>query len=76
MSIVIDIDYRERDSGIAGILRAKENFIVEEKKLSIGDFLINKHIAVERKTTKDFVISLIDGRLFSQASRLRRHAEA
>jgi len=28
----------------------------------IGDYLINKHVAVERKTTRDFVISIIDGR--------------
>lgn len=75
MSIVIEIDYREKDSGIIGILQAQENFIVGVKKLSIGDYLINKHIAVERKTTKDFVISIIDGRLFSQAARLKRHTD-
>ncbi len=75
MSIVVEIDYREKDSGIVGILQAQENFIVEVKKLSIGDYLINKHIAVERKTTKDFVLSIIDGRLFSQAARLKRHAD-
>lgn len=32
-------------------------------------------ITVERKTTNDFVISIIDGRLFSQASRLKKFAE-
>ena len=75
MNIFIEIDYRERDSKIIEILRAKKNITVEEKKLFIGDYLINKHIAVERKTTRDFVISIIDGRLFSQASRLKRYAE-
>ena len=74
MNILIEIDYRERDGGILEILR-KSNVMVEEKRLFIGDYLINKHIAVERKTTKDFVISIIDGRLFSQASRLKRYAE-
>ena len=74
MNILIEIDYRERDIGIPEILR-KSNIMVEEKKLFIGDYLINKHIAVERKTTRDFVISIIDGRLFSQASRLKRYAE-
>jgi len=53
----------------------KSNIMVEEKRLFIGDYLINKHIAVERKTTRDFAISIIDGRLFSQASRLKRYAE-
>ena len=75
MNSFIEIDYRERDSRIIEILRAKKNITVEEKKLFIGDYLINKHIAVERKTTRDFVISIIDGRLFSQASRLKRYAE-
>ncbi len=74
MNILIEIDYRERDGGILEILR-KSNIMVEEKRLFIGDYLINRHIAVERKTTKDFVISIIDGRLFSQASRLKRYAE-
>ena len=75
MNIFVEIDYRERDSGIIEILRAKKNISVEEKKLFIGDYLINRHIAVERKTTRDFVVSIIDGRLFSQASRLKRYAE-
>lgn len=75
MGIIVEVDHRERDVGIIEILRAKEGVVVEEKCLSIGDYLINKHIAVERKTTKDFVMSIIDGRLFSQASRLKRYAE-
>ena len=75
MGIVIEVDRRERDVGIIEVLRAKEGVVVEERCLSIGDYLINKHIAVERKTTKDFVLSIIDGRLFSQASRLKRYAE-
>jgi len=74
VNIFIEIDYRERGGGILEILR-KSNITVEEKKLFIGDYLINKHIAVERKTTRDFAISIIDGRLFSQASRLKRYAE-
>jgi len=74
VNIFIEIDYRERGGGILEILR-KSNIMVEEKKLFIGDYLINKHIAVERKTTRDFAISIIDGRLFSQASRLKRYAE-
>lgn len=46
------------------------------ERLNIAfDYRINNHIVVERKTTKDFVVSIIDGRLFSQASRLKRHTE-
>ncbi len=76
MSIVIEVDYRERDSGVVDILRAKRDVVVEEKRLLIGDYLVNRRIAFERKTTRDFVVSIIDGRLFSQTSRLKRHAGA
>jgi Fanconi anemia group M protein len=75
MNVRIEVDYRERPSGILEVLRNRTGVIVKEKKLSIGDYLINGHITVERKTTKDFVISIIDGRLFSQASRLKKFAE-
>ena len=75
MNVRIEVDYRERSSGILEVLRNRSEVIVEEKKLSLGDYHINGHITVERKTTKDFVISIIDGRLFSQASRLKKFAE-
>jgi DNA excision repair protein ERCC-4 len=75
MKVKIEVDYRERHSGILETLRSRNIVIVEEKKLSLGDYRINSHIIVERKTTKDFVISIIDGRLFSQASRLKKFAE-
>lgn len=75
MGIIIEIDDRERSAGIKEILCAREDIIIEEKRLLTGDYLINKRIAVERKTVKDFILSIIDGRLFSQASRLRRYAE-
>jgi Fanconi anemia group M protein len=75
MDIKIEVDYRERPSGILEVLHNRNEVVVEEKKLSFGDYLINGHITVERKTTKDFVISIIDGRLFSQASRLKKFAE-
>lgn len=60
MGMKIEVDYREKLSGIADILRNRSEVIVEEKKLSIGDYRINGHITVERKTTKDFIISIID----------------
>jgi Fanconi anemia group M protein len=75
MNIRIEVDYRERASGVADILRNMSEVTVEEKRLSSGDYLINGRIAVERKTTRDFIISIIDGRLFSQASRLKKSTE-
>ncbi len=75
MQIKIEIDYREKPSGIFNILKNMDGILVEEKRLPLGDYRINGRIIVERKTTKDFVVSMIDGRLFSQASRLKRFAE-
>lgn len=75
MDINIEVDYREKPSGILEILQKRNGVVVEEKRLAIGDYRINGNIVVERKTTKDFIISIIDGRLFSQASRLKKFTE-
>lgn len=47
-----------------------DGFLVEIARLSIGDYLVNKTLLVERKTLPDLVQSIIDGRLFHQAKRL------
>ncbi|MDR4509048.1 MAG: hypothetical protein MRJ65_12595 [Candidatus Brocadiaceae bacterium] len=57
------------------IFRARDDVIVRERRLSMGNYVVNKCIIAERKTTKDFVLSIIDGRLFTQASRLKKYAE-
>ncbi len=69
----ITVDYREKASGIIDLLW-KEEVAVEVKKLSYGDYLINDAITMERKTARDFLISIIDGRLFSQLSNLKRYS--
>ena len=61
----ITVDYREDASGIIDLLKEKE-VLIEVKKVSFGDYIINDSIAIERKTARDFLISIIDGRLFSQ----------
>jgi Fanconi anemia group M protein len=43
---------------------------VTVRPLDVGDFLISDRMIVERKTTNDFESSIVDGRLFEQASRL------
>ena len=51
---------------LAGI----ENVDVQVRRLSIGDYQVNNRVIVERKTLKDFAVSIIDGRLFKQTIRL------
>ncbi len=44
---------------------------VEIKSLEVGDFIISSEIVIERKTTDDFVKSIIDGRFFKQLVSMR-----
>ena len=43
---------------------------IRKQRLSCGDYLINNWLIIERKQLNDLVISIIDGRLFSQAKKL------
>ena len=66
------VDYREKASGIIDLLRWEDTQI-EIKKVPHGDYVINDEITMERKTARDFLMSLIDGRLFNQMSNLKKH---
>ena len=46
---------------------------VDTQTLEIGDFIISEDVVVELKKVSDFVNSLIDGRLFSQANDLKEN---
>ncbi|MFO8133496.1 MAG: ERCC4 domain-containing protein [Thermoplasmatota archaeon] len=67
--ISILVDHRERCSGIAAILRARD-VDVREAQLPVGDYIISDRIAVERKRATDFLDSLVGHRLFDQVGRL------
>ena len=67
----ITVDYRETASGLTDLLK-NSDALVEIAKLSYGDYFINGRITVERKTAKDFLKSIIDGRLFNQLSNLKK----
>jgi len=68
----ITADYREKTSGLINLLN-NEDIIIEVKKVPYGDYIINNSITIERKTAKDFLISIIDGRLFNQLSNLKKY---
>jgi len=68
----ITVDHRERASGLLELIRGPDVFI-EVKPLPFGDYIINDSITIERKTARDFLISIIDGRLFTQLSNLKKH---
>jgi len=68
--INITADDREHKSEVIKSLMGIENVEVCIRRLSIGDYQIGSRVIVERKTLKDFAISIIDGRLFKQMIRL------
>jgi len=67
----ISVDYRESTSGIIDLLKTN-GFTVAVKKLPFCDYVLKNEIGIERKTAKDFIVSMIDGRLFTQAALIKR----
>ena len=65
----VTADDRELNSAVVARLKALGTE-VRIDRLETGDFRIGERILVERKTVRDFVDSLVDGRLLEQASRL------
>ena len=63
------IDDREPIS-VEKELLAKGNLLVQRKRLDVGDYIFDNDLIVERKTVSDFCVSIKDGRLFGQISRL------
>jgi DNA excision repair protein ERCC-4 len=68
--IHIIADDRECKSEVIQSLLQIEDVDVSIERLTMGDYQIDNRLIVERKTLKDFAISIIDGRLFKQMIRL------
>ncbi len=68
----IVVDEREKQSGIPDEL-AKLKAMVDFAQLKVGDYIVAPDSAVERKSIRDFVKSIYDGRLFAQCSELVTH---
>ncbi|MDH5463843.1 MAG: helix-hairpin-helix domain-containing protein [Nitrosopumilus sp.] len=65
-------DEREKKSGIPDLLRSI-GMNIEMKTLPIGDYIVAPETVVERKSIRDLMASVFDGRLFDQCSRLKEH---
>ncbi len=46
------------------------------RKLEVGDYILSDRVAVERKTTEDFLNSIKDGRLFEQLTELNKNFDS
>jgi len=73
MKPTIIADNREKGSGVPELL-SNSNIDVKMKQLSVGDYMIEDKIIIERKTNIDFVQSIMNGHLFDQCARLRKTA--
>lgn len=70
--IIIRADYREKGSPVLKELM-EDNVHLSLERLEIGDYLLAEHTVVEFKTVADFVDSILDGRLLSQARELKQY---
>jgi Fanconi anemia group M protein len=69
----ITVDDRETSSKVVEHLHALSSSLCV-RRLPYGDYLIGDRIVVERKTTRDFVDTLIERDLFGQLKGLSMHA--
>lgn len=68
----IVVDEREKNSGIPELLK-NAGAVIDFAQLKVGDYIVSPETAVERKTVRDLVSSIYDGRLFVQCSDLVKH---
>ena len=67
---IVYADTREGNSKVIRHL-SEMDMDVQVKTMTVGDYQVSEEVAIERKTAKDFVDSIIDKRLFKQANELR-----
>jgi DNA excision repair protein ERCC-4 len=68
--IKIVADDRERRSGIPEFFANVADIDLVVERMLLGDYFVDDRLLFERKTLKDLIHSIIDGRIFSQAARL------
>ena len=69
----IFVDFREKASDILKELDSNGIVELELSKLNVGDFILSERVGVEFKNSRDFVNSIIDGRLLPQIRDLKEN---
>lgn len=67
---MIIVDSREFKSKVVKEL-FNNDVDFQSLQLQVGDYLIGENICIERKSTKDFIDSLVDKRLFEQLNNMK-----
>ncbi|MFH1649397.1 MAG: DEAD/DEAH box helicase [Candidatus Woesearchaeota archaeon] len=70
--LTIYVDHREKASKTVKLL-SEQGFTINLSQLEVGDYLLSEDVCVEFKTVRDFVDSIVDGRLLTQAKGLRAY---
>lgn len=73
--IVIIVDTHEIGSNADKLLESYGAQVVV-RRMEVGDYILSERVAVERKTTEDFLNSIKDGRLFEQLKELNRNFDS
>lgn len=66
------VDVREFRSALPSLLHGN-NMIVIPCQLTVGDYILTPDICVERKSIRDLISSLRNGRLYNQAETMLQH---
>jgi ERCC4-type nuclease len=68
--VKVIVDHRESQSQLVKEL-ARLGAVLDYRSLKVGDYVVSDDVAIERKTFSDFASSIIDRRLFEQASAMK-----
>ena len=71
---LIVIDNRETNSTLPSLIKLNGHDVKFEQ-LKVGDIRISDRVLIERKTSRDFIDSIIDGRILRQSKKLFSSAE-
>src|ERR1035437_350446 len=71
VKFVISVDMREQRSGVTRQLERSSIVTVKYADLAVGDYVLSDEVVVERKEATDFVLSIMDRRLFGQVAQMK-----
>lgn len=66
------VDVREFRSALPSLLHGN-NMIIVPCQITVGDYILTPDICVERKSVRDLISSLRNGRLYNQAETMTQH---
>jgi Fanconi anemia group M protein len=72
--IVVLSDDRERNSAVSNFLGEKD-VAIKFIRLDVGDYIVSDRTCIERKSSDDFVNSIINGRIFQQMKEMKTNFE-